>query len=255
VRRWREFTAFHDLEMTPETAAIFQAYKHHDVETGNRLMARARGLPVPSGESVFGLQSEVSAMSLGRFQRNPDNPCDLNPYGTRPCPEIFKVYRAFLERHGLPDDQRSAAMLKSYADGDFRRADVIYALAKGLDVPAYGYIPSGLAADVASLNLGRFQNPRNPCDLTPYGPRPCLEVVSLWRDFAERYGLADSDQHARVFQAYAEGDYRAADQLFAQAKGVSLEQFLEASGVPTKGLVIEVYPGRKQLLLRGVTGS
>jgi hypothetical protein len=104
VRRWREFTEFHDLEMTPETATIFQAYKHHDVETGNRMMARARGLPVPSGESVFGLQSEVSAMSLGRFQRNPKNPCDLNPYGTRPCPEIFKVYRAFLERHGLPDD-------------------------------------------------------------------------------------------------------------------------------------------------------
>ena len=146
-------------------------------------------------------------------------------------------------------------MLKSYADGDFRRADVIYALAKGLDVPAYGYIPSGLAADVATLNLGRYQNPSNPCDLTHYGPRPCLEVISLWRDFAGRYGLGDSAENARVFQAYAEGDYRAADQLFAQAKSVSLEQLLEASGVPTEGLVIEVYPGRKQLLHRGVTGS
>ena len=80
-------------------------------------------------------------------------------------------------------------------------------------------------------------------------------MVSLWRDFAARYALDDRAEHARIFQAYAEGDYRAADQLFAQAKGVSLEQFLEASGVPTEGLVIEVYPGRKQLLLRGVTGS
>ena len=255
VRRWRDFTEFHGLEMTPETATIFQAYKHNDVETGNRLMARARGLPVPGGDSVFGLQRQVARLNLGRFQRNPKNPCDLNPYGTRPCPEVFKHYRDFIAEHGLPDDQRSAAMLEAYSQGDFRRADVIYALAKGLEVPAYGYIPSGLAGEVASLNLGRYQNPRNPCDLSPYGPRPCLEVLTLWRDFAERYALDDSAANARIFAAYAEGDYRAADQLFAQAKGVSLEQFLEASGVPTKGLVIEVYPGRKQILQRGITGS
>lgn len=255
MRRWRDFTSFHGLEMTPETAVIFQAFKHNDLETGKRLMARARGLPTPNGDSVFDLQGEVTKLNLRRYQRRADNPCDLNPYGARPCPEILQKYRAFIARHDLPDDRRSAAMLEAYSKEDFRRADVIYALAKGLDVPAYGYIPTGLAAEVANLNLSRYQNLANPCDLTPYGARPCLQVVELWRDFADRYALSDSAENARIFAAYAEGDYKAADQLFAQAKGVSLEQLLEASGVPTKGLVIEVYPGRKQLLLRGVTGS
>lgn len=255
MRRWRDFTEFHGLEMTPETAVIFQAYKHNDVATGDRLMAQARGLPAPDGDSAFGLQREVTALKLGRYRRNLENPCDLNPYGTRPCPEIFKHYRDFIARHDLPDDKRSAAMLEAYSNGDFRQADVAYALAKGLDVPAYGYIPTGLAREVATLNLSRYQNFNNPCDLSPYGARPCLEVLQLWQDFAARYALEDSADNARIFAAYAEGDYRVADQLFAQAKGVSLEQLHEAAGVPTKGLVIEVYPGRKQLLLRGITGS
>jgi hypothetical protein len=255
LRRWQDFTDFHGLEMSPETAVIFQAYKHNDVATGDRLMARARGLPAPGGDSVFGLQQEVTALKLGRFQRSLKNPCDLNPYGTRPCPEIFKHYRDFIARHELPDDKRSAAMLEAYSSGDFRRADVIYAMAKGLDVPAYGYIPTGLAREVAALNLSRFQNFNNPCDLSPYAPRPCIEVLQEWRDFAGRYALEDNADNARIFAAYAEGDYRVADQLFAQAKGVSLEQLHEAAGVPTKGLVIEVYPGRKQLLQRGITGS
>ena len=87
--------------------------------------------------------------------------------------------------------------------------------------------------------LGR----KEPCDLSPYGVRPCPETPRLWREFAATYELEDSAAGARIFAAYAEGSFRRGDQLLAAAKGVSLEQLQEAAGIPRTGLVIEVYPG------------
>ena len=258
VRLWQEFTEVHGLEMDGDSAKILQAYKHHDFDTGDRLMARARGLPPPQGRSVFALQDEVAALDLGRYQRNPEQPCDFSPYGPRPCPEVLPIFEDFMARHGLESDRRSAAMFESFANGDFRRADTIYALAKGYPVPAYGYIPTGIAREVAErwMELDRMnKGPETPCDYNPYGTRPCVEMVALWHDFAERYQLADTKETANILQAYAEGDYKQADQLFAQAKGISLDLLLEAAGVPTDDLVIEVYPGRKQLLQLKQTGS
>ncbi|MEM7172452.1 MAG: hypothetical protein AAF530_19950, partial [Pseudomonadota bacterium] len=66
-----------------------------------------------------------------------------------------------------------------------------------------------------------------------------------WLDFAARYGLEDSRENAEIFQAYTEGTYKVADQLLAQAKGVTHEQLLEAAGVPRDDLIIEVYPGHR----------
>ena len=256
LRIWREFTELHGLEMDGQSAKILQAYKHHDFETGNRLMARAQGLPDPGGASVFGLQADVTALNLGQYQRNPKTPCDLNPYGVRPCPEVQQIFEDFAARRGLPATQQTANMFEAYGNNDFRRADVSYALAKGLPVPAYGFIPTGVAREVAALNLSQYQtNLKSPCDLNPYGVKPCLQTIEIWRDFAERYQLADNQRNAAIFQAYANGEFKQGDQLLAQAKGVSLEQLLEASGVPTEGLVIEVFPGRKQFLLRHLTGT
>ncbi len=246
VSRWREFTGLHDLPLDEESAAIFQAYRQHEKGTGDRLMARALGLPEPSGSSVFGLQAEITALDLTQYQRNAKVPCDLNPYDPHPCLEILEVFQEFAARHGLPADRRSAAMLEAYAEQDYRRADVVYALAKGLPVPAYGYVPTGIAGEVAARwrELDNMQNGRKiACGYNPHGARPCPEVIPLWREFADRYGLDDDAANASIFEAYAEGNYRRADQMFAQVKGVSLEQLLEASGVPTQGLVIEVYPG------------
>jgi len=127
-------------------------------------------------------------------------------------------------------------MFEAYAHGDFKRADVIYALAKGLPVPAYGYIPTGIAAEIAALGLERpseQSNPDHACENNPYASKPCLNSLQVWRDFAERYQLEDNPDNARLFQAYSEGDYRLGDQLMAEAKGVSLEQLHEAAGVPS----------------------
>ena len=256
LRIWREFTELHGLEMNGETAKALQAYKHHDFETGNRFMARAQGLPDPSGESVFSLQAEITALDLSQYQNNPAEPCDLSPYGPRPCPEVVQIFKDFADKHGLEPDLQTAKMFEAYGNNDYRKADVTYALAKGLPIPAYGFIPTGVAREIAALNLSQYQkNPAEPCDLNPYGVKPCLETIEIWRDFAERYQLDDNQRNAAILQAYASGEYKQGDQLLAQAKGVSLEQLLEASGVPTEGLVIEVFPSRKQSLLRQRTGT
>lgn len=247
-RRWQEFVALHELEMTPETAAIFQAYKENDKGTGDRLMAMARGLPDPGGESVFPLQSEVNAMNLRRIQQRESGSvgCDLNPYGVRPCLEAVRAYKTFIARHGLTDSRATGRMFEAYSEGDFRQADVIYALATGKPVPTYGYLPTGVARDRQVAKAVRIQSSVGravPCDISPYGVRPCLGTARLWREFAATYQLEDSAKNARIFAAYAEGELKHGDQLLAAAKGVSLEQLQEAAGLPQGGLVIEVYPG------------
>lgn len=252
IRKWREFAEFNDLELNPQSAQIFQAYKHDQFTTGDRLLARARGLPDPTGETVFGLQSEITALNLRQYQLNDERPCDLNPFGPKPCPQIARLFRDFAARHGLKLDRRTGNMFEAYANGDFRKADVIYALAKNLPVPAYGYIPTGIADDTAIAALLARPTPTTKieCENNPYRTRPCPGALRAWQEFAERYGLEDNAGNAQIFQAYTEGEFREADQLFAQAKGVSIEQLHEAAGVPSKGLVIEVYPGAK-----GASGS
>ncbi len=245
-RLWEEFVALHELEMTPETAAIFQAYKENDKGTGDRLMALARGLPDPGGESVFSLQSEITALNLRRFQETSAIPCDLNPYGMRPCFEAVRAYKTFIERYGLADNRTTGRMFEAYNEGDYRSADVIYALATGKPVPAYGYLPTGVTRDrnvASALRIKDSVGRAIPCDISPYGVRPCLGMARLWREFAATYQLEDSAKNARILVAYAQGDFKHGDQLLAAAKGVSLEQLRDAAGLPQGGLVIEVYPG------------
>lgn len=246
-RRWEEFAALNDLPVDQSSAAAFQAFMQNDKALGDRLVAVARGLPDPGGRSVFDLQAEVQRLNPGQYQKSGKEPCGLNPYGVKPCPEIGRVFQEFAERHGLDTDRRSGRMFEAYSKGDYKQADVLYAVAKNLPVPKYGHVPTGIASDVQGLNLARYQDNRSKgCDLNPYGPKPCLEIISVWREFAERYDLADNQANARIFAAYGEGEMKRADQLFAQAKGVSMEQLLEAAGQPTPGLVIEVYPSPKR---------
>lgn len=257
VRRWTEFSEFNNLPLNPESAAIFQAYAQNDAVTGNRMMARAKGLPDPTGESVFGLQGQVAAMNLGQYQQNTENPCDLNPYGPRPCTEILQKFQAFARQHGLAVNRSTAAMFEAYAYGNFVKADTLYAVAKGLDVPSYGYAPTGIARDAAfaALRQRPTGTEMGDCSQNPYAAKPCPESVEAWRTFAARYQLQDNAANARLFEAYADGNLRMGDRLFAQAKGVSLDTLLEASGVPPKDLTIEVYPGRRQHNKRGIAGT
>ena len=257
VRRWTEFAAFNDLPLNQETAVIFQAYRHNATTMGDRLLARFRGEPDPTGESDFDLQAEVDAMDLRRYQETSEVACDLNPYGPRPCAEIVRKFKSFARRHDLPVNRSTGAMFEAYVNGDFRRADTLYAFAKGLPVPAYGYVPTGIARDsaLAALRDTSAGAEIDSCTHNPYDTKPCLDSTQHWRDFAARYQLEDNAQNARIFAAYADGQMKLGDRLFAQAKGVSLDQLLEAAGVPAEGLVIEVYPGRRQQMRMGITGS
>jgi len=169
----------------------------------------------------------------------------------RPCPEVLQIFKGFADKYGLATDLQTTNMFEAYGNNDYRKTDVAYAMAKALPIPAYGFVPTRVVREVAALNLSQYQtNPAKPCDLNPYGVKPCLQTVMIWREFTERYQLANNQRNAAIFQAYANGEYKQGDQLLAQVNGVSLEQLLEASGVPTEGLVIEVLPGRKQVLLR-----
>ena len=243
-RLLNEFAKVHGLQVSPDTAAILQAYKHHDKSVGDRLMARARGLPAPASTSAFALHDEVRIMNLGGTLVGTEVGCDLDPYGARPCPDVLKRFNSFVARHGLPNNRRIANMFKSYAQGDFQTADAIYARSKGLPVPAYAYRASALSDEIASAGLSDINKgaETDPCSHNPYAIRPCLDSARQWSEFAARYQLADTVENARIFQSYAEGDDRKGDQLFASAKGVTLEQFLAAAGVPTERFVVEIYP-------------
>ena len=245
LRRWAEFAEFHGLPMNPETAAVFQAYRQHDVTTGDRLLARARGEPDTTGESVFPLQAEIQALDPRRYEGSPDNPCSIDPYGPRPCIELLPKFKEFAERHGLPPNRATGKMFEAYAFNDYPKADTLYALAKNLPVPKYGYVSTGIGRDAALAGLRMPQEGEaGGCSFNPYDPKPCLESLEAWRRFAASYELADNAANAAIFAAYAEGDLKTGDRLFASAKGVALDQLLEAAGVPPQGLVIEVYPGR-----------
>ncbi len=244
LKNWREFVQFHDFELDRESAAIYQAYREHDVGRGDRLIARARGLGDPAGKSAFGLQDHVASLNLEQYRGRMESPCGFNIYTERPCMEARRLYQDFLKKHGLDDSLESAAMFSAYAEGDFKTADTHYALAKGLPIPAYGYIPTGAAHDVARLRLPP-QVGDQACTYDPYAEKPCLESDRLWQEFAARYQLEDTQENASIFANYARGEYKAADQLLAQAKGVTHEQLLEAAGVPSGDLIIEVYPGNR----------
>lgn len=257
ARLWSEFAAFNGLPLNPESAAIYQAYRQNDSTTGDRLLARARGQPDPSGRSAFNVQSEVAAMGLGQLQQSTENPCDLNPYAPRPCTGLLQRFQLFARQHGLPLNRHSATMFEAYAYGNYVKADVLYAMAKGLEVPSYGYVSTSVGRDQALIGLREpiGATEAGACEQNPYSTRPCPESIDAWRNFASRYQLDDTAANARIFQAYVEGDHQIGDRLLAQAKGVSLDTLLEASGVPAKGLVIEVYPGRQQKMYRVVIGS
>jgi len=247
-RQWLEFVGLHGLEAARETAAIFQAYKEGKVVKGDRLMARAQGLPDPDGQSAFTLQGEVAAMNLQRLQRSSaKEPCSLNPYEADPCPGVLEIYEDFVKRHDLPAGRDTAGMFEAYSKGNFQHADVIYARAAGKPVPAYGYLPTGVVADprvAAALKARQRSGGKEPCDLSPHGLEPCPGVTRLWREFAATYKLDDTADNARIFAAYGQGDVRQGDRLLAAAKNVSVELLREAAGVPLAGPVIEVYPGR-----------
>lgn len=244
VKRWTEFSRLYGLPLDRNSATIFQAFAQQDFRTGEKLLAAALGEPSPATESVYPLQAQVDALDLGRFQRNMENPCDLNAFGPKPCPQIERIYERFIRRHGLPETAATARMFAAYAGGNFRAGDTLYALAKGLPRPNYEEPTAGIGRDAALAGLK--QPPASEaggCSLNPYAARPCLASVAAWRKFRERYRLPDDAESARIFEAYATGDFAEGDQLFAEAKGVSLVQLLEAAGVSTGRLIIEVYPG------------
>ncbi len=247
ARRWAEFAEIYGLPLDRESATIYQAFSQDDRRAGERMLAAALGEAPPETRSVYPLQAEVDALNLSRYQQNLESPCDLDVYGPKPCPQIEQVYRDFARRQGLPDSPATAQMFAAYATGDFRRGDTLYALANDLEPPDYETPTAGIGRDVARAGLvAETGGESGGCTLNPYATRPCLSSVSAWERFRERYRLEDTARNARIFEAYAQGDFEAGDQLFAEAKNVTTAELLEAAGVDPGRLVIEVYPGGAQ---------
>lgn len=99
-------------------------------------------------------------------------------------------------------------------------------------------------ADVLSLGLASEESGEgarcvhNPKSLSV---PPCPESLALYEDFIERHGLEDNRFAGRLFEAYADGDHRTGDRLYARLKGYKLPRYrgpgedVVALGIAQKG--------------------
>jgi len=168
------------------------------------------------------IADEVARLNIAPWNHD-DRKCRPHRYAFFPCFEMFPLWEAFIARHELPENRESADMFEAYIDRDYRLGDRLYAEAKGYELPPYGGY-EGPGTELADLQLQ--QDKRCPacqekCSLNPYSDYPCMHVISIWRDFAEKYGLPLDRKSGEIFEAYAEHDFKRGDRLYTSTTGRS----------------------------------
>ena len=162
---------------------------------------------------------------LGLAAGHDDRECFHNYHSPNPCIESIPLFEQFAVRHGFELSVDAAYMFQAFVRGEYGRADRLYARAKGYTLPTY----EGIGTEVAALGLrdhmaGGNDYPR--CDYNYYSPNPCIGVIRLWQDFAERHGIGLSRTSADMFEAYVEGAYRRGDRLYRAAKGIAENDYI-----------------------------
>jgi len=139
IRLWKEWAAQHELELSYQSAAIFQAYVNRDFRTGDRLYGIAKGeatgQPEYAGPGLDVVTLGIQPWDPARPQQSIKEGCRVNPFAIDPCGgHLGRVVREWAERNGLPFDGATAAVFEAYNNYDFERGDRLYASAKGITV-------------------------------------------------------------------------------------------------------------------------
>lgn len=85
-----------------------------------------------------------------------------------------------------------------------------------------------IARDVARLRIPPEDGRDVGCVNNVYAQNPCPGVVSAWYDFTRKHDLPRTAQTARMLRSYIQRDFKTADRIYAQTKGYSLPEELQA---------------------------
>lgn len=182
--------------------------------------------PLPSayreGPYYKDLMGDVARLRLfgnGIF----DTECTRDIASPKPCPELKHILDEIIEKNGLPAGLQTAEMLKAYADGNYRKADRLYAAARGYALPEELQDPvaSTVGGEVAALGVVREEKQDTSCTNDLYGAKPCLKAMQAFEQFARERGLAKSPETVAMFYAYVEGDQVTGDRLYASVTGTA----------------------------------
>lgn len=239
---WQAFAAREGLELNRDSAKIFRAYVNRRYGWADRLYARVKGYKLPEYSGIGGefaaLRSDLRRLQGSRRE------CEFNHFSPIPCPGVLKLWREFAERHDLALDPLSAGIFQAFVERDFKRGDRLYAVAKGLPIPGYrGPGESVLAMRQRLFQIQSFRSSKGGCVFNHFDPNPCPQTLLLWRQFAEKNGFELNLASADIFEAYAGGNYRRGDRLYARATGVPVDQLANPNiEPPPPPMIIDIHP-------------
>ena len=180
------------------------------------------GEPLVPNDSYFpDIAREFAEFNLDKAYDERD--CVHNYHSPQVCVESIPLFFQFAEREGLPISVDTAYMFNAFVRGEYARTDRLYARAKGYTLPTYAGVGTEVA-ELVQVALGKHYGEKDVwednCKFNYYRPNLCPGTIEIWREFTERHGLGLSRVSARMFQAYARGNYRRGDRLFRAAKGI-----------------------------------
>lgn len=152
-----------------------------------------------------------------------DTACTRGLTDPKPCAELKAVLNEIIEKHGLPETQATNEMLRAYAEGDYQKADRLFAAAKGYALPdqLQDAHSKGLGSEVAALGVRAEVRDEVSCTNDVFSAKPCPDAVRGFKQFARENGLPENQSTAQMFYAYVEGDRKTGDALYAALSGTT----------------------------------
>lgn len=99
-----------------------------------------------------------------------------------------------------------------------------------------------VAAYVASLGFAREKGTDRTCKNDYYANRICPGISRAFSNFAERFGLGENRDTARMLRDYIQGAYKNADRLYAKVMGYDFPPYGDYEGVGLEVIALGIKP-------------
>jgi hypothetical protein len=155
-----------------------------------------------------------------------DTACTRGIADPKPCADLKAALEQIIEENDLPATPKTIAMLQAYAEGEWLKADRLYASVKGYELPDHlkERTSDSLAREVAAFGVRAEVRDDTSCKNDVFAPKPCPEAVRAFKQFARENGLPETRSTAEMFYAYVEGDKETGDELYAFLSGKNANQ-------------------------------